>query len=246
MWERKGFTLIELIVIIFIIGVLATIGLYAAAGIQQRARDGKRKTDLGTIKSGLERYYADNRSYPIYETIADIQPDAYGKLPARFELEKSIRTYKACDRSYPPSNNKKFLAPEYLPTIPEDPIYNLSKNAAWKSLEEEDNAACNIDGNSLNGQPTMLQYMYFSRPVQPQGQTSHTIKPNFYGVFARLEGKPEFVASTDLYNLNLTAANLIGLPFSWCSSTDIEECSSELAYAAFNDFTYAVFTFKND
>ena len=62
--ENKGFTLIELIVVMSIIAVLSTLSLFAIQGARRSSRDAKRKADLGQIASALEMYKADCNSYP--------------------------------------------------------------------------------------------------------------------------------------------------------------------------------------
>lgn len=52
--QQRGFTIVELIVVMVIIGILATIVIVNYTGIQLRARDNKRQTDIQTIASYLE------------------------------------------------------------------------------------------------------------------------------------------------------------------------------------------------
>lgn len=62
--NRKGFTLIELVISITIISILASFLMSNFVGVRQRSRDGQRKSDLKQIQSALEQYRADNSSYP--------------------------------------------------------------------------------------------------------------------------------------------------------------------------------------
>lgn len=59
-----GFTLIELIVVMAIIGVLAAVTAGSFASSQRRGRDARRKSDLGQIARALETYYNDRGQYP--------------------------------------------------------------------------------------------------------------------------------------------------------------------------------------
>lgn len=61
---NKGFTLVELLVVITILGILATIGLTAFTSAQMRGRDTQRKSDLKQVASSMELYYSDYGSYP--------------------------------------------------------------------------------------------------------------------------------------------------------------------------------------
>lgn len=60
---NKGFTLIELIIVIAIIGVLAGMVVTNFTSAQKKARDAQRKSDLRQIQSALEIYRSDIGSY---------------------------------------------------------------------------------------------------------------------------------------------------------------------------------------
>lgn len=62
--NRSGFTIVELLVVIITIGILATIVVIAYNGIQARARDDRRRSDITNIEKAMELYYSDNNSYP--------------------------------------------------------------------------------------------------------------------------------------------------------------------------------------
>jgi general secretion pathway protein G len=62
--RQDGFTLIELMVVILIIGLLATIVVQNLRSATDKAKRVKAQADIAQIKSGLDRYYLDNGSYP--------------------------------------------------------------------------------------------------------------------------------------------------------------------------------------
>ena len=62
--DERGFTLTELMVVIFIIGLLATVVLINVLPSQDRAMVTKAKADIATLETALEQYRLDNLSYP--------------------------------------------------------------------------------------------------------------------------------------------------------------------------------------
>ena len=70
--KTKGFTIVELLIVIVVIGILATLVLVTFTGIQQKARDSKRKTDLGAVQATLETYYSSNNTYPTKTQLNDV------------------------------------------------------------------------------------------------------------------------------------------------------------------------------
>lgn len=67
--KSKGFTIVELLIVIVVIAILATLVIVTFTGIQQKARDSKRQTDIDALDSHLEAFYANNGYYP---TIDDL------------------------------------------------------------------------------------------------------------------------------------------------------------------------------
>lgn len=63
--KNKGFTLIEVLVVIAIIGILSSVVLSSLNGARVKSRDAKRISDLKQIQIALNLYYSDNGHYPL-------------------------------------------------------------------------------------------------------------------------------------------------------------------------------------
>ncbi len=61
---QKGFTLIELTIVIIILGVLASLISGNFLSSLKKGRDARRKADLQEIQKALEMYYEDYKEYP--------------------------------------------------------------------------------------------------------------------------------------------------------------------------------------
>ena len=61
---QKGFSLIEMIVVITVIAILVGIAAFALMPARGNARDARRKSDIETIRAALALYYADCHNYP--------------------------------------------------------------------------------------------------------------------------------------------------------------------------------------
>jgi prepilin-type N-terminal cleavage/methylation domain-containing protein len=127
--SKKGFSLVELMVVITIIAILSVVAYQAMGGHTITARDSKRMEDLGNIQSALELYFVQ-----------------YGRYPAVLENGAADSDVEA------PAGNDWKIPKKYLSIIPTDPgtakrsyVYTLSETTTYElatTLEK--------DGNPIN------------------------------------------------------------------------------------------------
>ncbi len=62
--KQKGFTIVELLIVIVVIGILAAIVIVTFTGVQKKARDADRKSDANGIAAQAEVYFGQEAKYP--------------------------------------------------------------------------------------------------------------------------------------------------------------------------------------
>lgn len=67
---NAGFTIVEMLVVIVVVGILAGLISVAAGDSQKRARDSERVTDIDALHSRLEEFHSDYGGYPNTFTVA--------------------------------------------------------------------------------------------------------------------------------------------------------------------------------
>lgn len=106
--SSDGFTILEVLITIVVIGILSTLTFVAYNGIQQRSRDATRESDIALIKIAIEKYYAENSQYPSVCAGGDDSDCSANNLANDLEA--------------------------YLPEIPEDPQYANNPNAEYRYI----------------------------------------------------------------------------------------------------------------
>ena len=84
--QRAGFTLIEIMVVIIILGLLATLVIPNITGYTEKAKREKARADIASLEGALELFKADNGFYPTTEQGLDaliIKPST-GRIPAKW------------------------------------------------------------------------------------------------------------------------------------------------------------------
>jgi len=80
--QRRGFTLVELAIVVLVIGILAAVAAPKMVSTASTARSNGTKQSLAVIRDALEMYKSQNGSYPTAANIATaLQPMLSGPFP---------------------------------------------------------------------------------------------------------------------------------------------------------------------
>lgn len=74
--KESGFTIVELLIVIIVIGILAALVITTFSGVQKKARNTERETDIKAIHGQVEAYYAEKGYYP---SLANLQDNSWIK-----------------------------------------------------------------------------------------------------------------------------------------------------------------------
>ena len=104
--SNAGYTLIELLLVIAIIGVLASIALPAYQDYQEKARVYGAVTDISSMAAKIEAYWQDERAYP--DSLADVglgaALDPWGRPYRYLNLDKNGNGGARRDKNLNPLN----------------------------------------------------------------------------------------------------------------------------------------------
>lgn len=89
--RQQGFTLLELIIVVAVIGILATIAMPRLLHAPERAREAVLKTNLRTLREGLDQYYADKGRFPA--TLEALVEDGYLRDMPQDPITRSTDTW---------------------------------------------------------------------------------------------------------------------------------------------------------
>jgi general secretion pathway protein G len=100
--QSRGFTLIELMIVMVIIVLLAGIGLAVYNNSVTRAKEAALKEDLFQMRSAIDQYYADKNKYPA--TLQDLVADKYLRSVPVDPFTASVETWQTTQSEADPRN----------------------------------------------------------------------------------------------------------------------------------------------
>ncbi|MBN2753770.1 MAG: type II secretion system protein [Candidatus Goldbacteria bacterium] len=96
MKKQNGFTLIELMIVVAIIGILSAVAIPKFSDMLEKSREGATKGNVGAIKSAVSIYYGDNQG--VFPTDLDTHANKFGAYLDRMPPVKvrgpSTNTFK--------------------------------------------------------------------------------------------------------------------------------------------------------
>jgi general secretion pathway protein G len=99
---RRGYTLVEVLIVITLIVLLTSVGLATYTNSVRRAREAVLKEDLFRMRDAIDQYYADKNKYPA--TLQDLVSDGYLREIPKDPITDSAETW-VTENAEPDPNN---------------------------------------------------------------------------------------------------------------------------------------------
>ena len=128
-----GFTLLELIIVIAIVGILAAIAMPAMKNLPTRANEAVLKTDLRTMRDTIDQFYGDQGHYP--PTLEALVDEGYLRFIPIDPFTDSAETWVV--EYEDPLDGDLFPAETDLPEGGEPGIIDVHSGAELLSLDGE-------------------------------------------------------------------------------------------------------------
>jgi len=123
--KNKGFTLVEMLIVVAIIGILSSMVIVGLGSARAKARDSRRISDIRQIQNALEIYYSENRNYP--EKLSDIFSSSTPPLVDPLDSSDYLYARSTDNQGY---NLAACLEQKNIPGISSSTCSYLNKNCS--------------------------------------------------------------------------------------------------------------------
>lgn len=147
---KNGFTLIEILIVVGIIGLLASVVLSGLGSVRGRGRDARRVADLRQVQQGLELYYSRCQRYPG----SAISGSTCGSGdPTTWEALRDVLVSSGLGVS----------------SIPSDPLYSDSSQDGYKYAVSPDGQEYVLQATLEDQNSSILKDSYTANPTGFRG-----------------------------------------------------------------------------
>src|ERR1035437_4656511 len=136
--KNQGFTIVELLIVIVVIGILATLVITTYNGVQSKARDTKRQTDVNAIQGQVEAY---NTNAGFYPTLTNINSTSWRGTNMKGLDANALQDPQGSAQALVGSPVAKSYAYEAVPAGCDDSTTNCTSYKLTATLENQINGS---------------------------------------------------------------------------------------------------------
>jgi general secretion pathway protein G len=122
MRTSRGFTLIEVLIVVTLIVVLASIGMPTYQNSVRRSKEAVLKEDLFRMRDAIDQYYADKNKYP--STLQDLVSEGYLREIPKDPMTDSADTWTTVPAEPDPAN-----------PVAEPGVYNVKSGSDQTAMD---------------------------------------------------------------------------------------------------------------